>query len=99
MSSMIQLFYALTVLGTLIGGYEFLSMLSNAESAPQQAAGAAMAIGWALIPYILARSCHEVERLKREMVSWDKADTAAKEPRPAADPRLLVLSTARPPTR
>ena len=98
MSSMIQLFYALTVLGTLIGGYEFL-LLSNAESAPQQAAGAAMAIGWALIPYILARSCHEVERLKRELVSWDKADTAAKEPRPAADPRLLVLSTARPPTR
>ena len=98
MSSMIQLFYALTVLGTLIGGYEFL-LLSNAESAPQQAAGAAMAIGWALIPYILARSCHEVERLKREMVSWDKADTAAKEPRPTADQRLLVLSTARPPTR
>lgn len=48
MSSMIQLFYALTVLGTLIGGYDFLSMLSNAESAPQQAAGAAMAKGWAL---------------------------------------------------
>ena len=98
MSSMIQLFYALTVLGTLIGGYEFL-LLSNAESAPQQAAGAAMAIGWALIPYVLARSCREVERLKQELASWDKADTAAKEPRPTADQRLLVLSTARPPTR
>ncbi len=36
MSSMIQLFYALTVLGTLIGGYEFLSMLSNNESAPSR---------------------------------------------------------------
>lgn len=55
--------YVLVIIGTLIGGYELLNTLAFAESAPQQAAGAALALAWAVLPYCFARA---VEKLGEE---------------------------------
>ena len=50
-----------TVLGAIIGGFELLTVVSaSGISAPQQAAGAAMAIAWVAIPYCFARAMVEM---------------------------------------
>lgn len=55
-----NLSYTLVIIGTLIGGFTFFDSMIAAESAPQQAAGAAMAMAWAVLPYCFARA---VEKL------------------------------------
>lgn len=47
--------YALALAAGCVALSELASTVSAAQSAPQQAAGAAMALGWAVIPYCLAR--------------------------------------------
>ena len=44
------------------GFAQFLFTLDAAESAPQQAAGAAMAACWAVIPYCFARAIQAIRR-------------------------------------
>lgn len=51
--------YILTMIGTAIGGFTLL-MTMAADSAPQQAAGAAMAVAWAVIPYCFARCVEKI---------------------------------------
>lgn len=58
--------YILVIIGTLIGGYELLNTLAYAESAPQQAAGAAMAIAWATLPYCFARAVEKIGEVTME---------------------------------
>jgi hypothetical protein len=48
--------WILPLLGSLIAGLEFFDSLISATSAPQQAAGAAMAMSWAVLPYVFARA-------------------------------------------
>jgi hypothetical protein len=48
--------WILPPLGSVIAGFEFLNSLIAATSAPQQAAGAAMAMCWAVLPYVFARA-------------------------------------------
>ncbi|MGC2493272.1 hypothetical protein [Candidatus Binatus sp.] len=48
--------WILPLLGSLIAGFEFFNSLISATSAPQQAAGAAMAMCWAVLPYVFARA-------------------------------------------
>lgn len=55
-----RLAYIFVIIGVAIGGWELLNTLAFAESAPQQAAGAAMALAWAVLPYCFARA---VEKL------------------------------------
>ena len=55
--------WAMAMMGFLFAGYELLHAAINAESAPQQAAGAAMAAASAIIPYCLARGWDAI---------WDK---------------------------
>jgi hypothetical protein len=50
------LLWVAVCLSTIYGGLEFVNTLVLANSAPQQAAGAAMALGYAVIPYVLARA-------------------------------------------
>jgi hypothetical protein len=64
--TMRHLAYAFTVIGSLIGGYELLNTMAFADSAPQQAAGAGMALAWAVLPYCFARA---VEKLGEITVS------------------------------
>ena len=54
-----KVLWILTALGSFIGGVVFLSAV-NADSAPKQAAGSAMAIAWAALPYICARAFSEL---------------------------------------
>ena len=54
-----KLVYVLPFLGAILGGMQLLSSLI-ATSAPQQAAGAAMAAALAVIPYVFARALAEM---------------------------------------
>ena len=58
-----QLFWVLAAFGSLIGGVEFFIVALGTKGAPQQAAGAAIAICWAVLPYVFARAIDEVARL------------------------------------
>jgi len=50
----------------VIGLLDYLSGLGQANSAPQQAASAAMAMAWAVIPYCI---CRAIQQMKpREVV-------------------------------
>lgn len=44
----------LAILGVIVGGIVLLLTLAYASGAPQQAAGAAIAVAFAVIPYCLA---------------------------------------------
>lgn len=48
-------FYALAVLGAVVGGFTLLTGMVLTKSAPQEAAAAAMAVGFAVVPYVLMR--------------------------------------------
>jgi hypothetical protein len=52
--------YILVIIGTLIGGFTFFDTMISAESAPQQSAGAAMALAWAVLPYCFARAVEKI---------------------------------------
>lgn len=54
-------FWVIAIIGVLIGALQFLSTLTATEiSAPQQAAGAAMALCGVVIPYCLARAISDL---------------------------------------
>lgn len=57
---MTTLLWILTVIGALIGGLFLFVTLISANGAPQEAAGAALALGFAAIPYVLARAVSEL---------------------------------------
>lgn len=50
-----KFFWVLCGFGALTGAVQFFEAVSRAQSAPQQAAGAGMALCYAVIPYVLAR--------------------------------------------
>lgn len=50
------LFYILTIFGGLIGGLILITTLVSANGAPQEAAGAAIAVAFVVIPYCMARA-------------------------------------------
>jgi hypothetical protein len=55
--------WALAALGSLIGGIVFFATaIAPNASAPQEAAGAALAIGFAVLPYVFARAADELSR-------------------------------------
>lgn len=56
----------LTVVGALLAGFDLVSTLPKAESAPQQAAVAAQSAAFAIVPYVLARAWSELVALHRE---------------------------------
>ena len=58
-----QILWALALVGSMIGGLEFVAALQSANGALQQAAGAGMALAWAVLPYVFARSADEIIRL------------------------------------
>ena len=47
--------YAIALLSAVYGFAELVHTVQLATTAPQQAAGAALAVGWAVIPYCGAR--------------------------------------------
>lgn len=59
MSHVVKLFWILSLCGAGFGAVTILD-LSRAESAPQQAAIAAMAAAFAIVPYVWARALGEL---------------------------------------
>ncbi len=53
---MASLVYIFTILGGIVGSILLFDAFTSADSAPQQAAGAAMAAACVVIPYCVARS-------------------------------------------
>lgn len=54
-----KMLWTLTVVGSVLGGIILILGVMSAESAPQEAAIAAIAIGLSVIPYCLARAVSE----------------------------------------
>ena len=50
-----NIFWLIALLGSLVGGLIMVVTLSSSNGAPQEAAGAAIAVGFAVIPYCFAR--------------------------------------------
>ena len=63
---MVAFFMVLTIIGCLLGGVELLGVMVSAKSAPQQAAGSAQAVAFAVLPYCLARAIQEIKRDSKE---------------------------------
>lgn len=53
---MVKFLWVLTVLGSLLGGLGLVASLLIVQGAPAQAAGAALSVGFAVVPYCLARA-------------------------------------------
>ena len=51
-----KLFWLLTIVGCLAGGFILYITVTSASGAPQEASGAAIAVACAVIPYCFARS-------------------------------------------
>lgn len=89
-----RLLYFLPIIGAVVGALEFLSTLTRAQSAPQQAAGAAMAVAYALLPYIFARGMVElVERPAQQPGAMFVSPGIQPQPAPA-DPLTAEESDA-----
>ncbi len=52
---MIHFLWFLSLMGSIAGGFMLLVAISASNGAPQQAAGAAIALGLAVIPYVFTR--------------------------------------------
>src|SRR5262245_20395604 len=65
--------YVLTISGSLIGGYYLFCALFLADSGPQQAAGAAVALAFVVLPYCFARA---IEKLSDDKIGDDIAAIA-----------------------
>lgn len=73
-----MIFYVLTCLGAILGAATLLIFGLTASGAPQQAAAAAIAIAFAVLPYCFARAAHlagaEGRRKKHERLVLERLD-------------------------
>ena len=58
--------WVVALLGGLFGALTFGLTMTAAESAPQEAAGAAMGIAFAAIPYVVARAWDGIARTQQK---------------------------------
>jgi hypothetical protein len=59
---MIKFLWVLTLLCALLAGVGIAATALLAQSAPAQAAGAALSLGVAIVPYIFTRAAQELSR-------------------------------------
>ena len=59
---MATFFWVLTIIGSVLGGLVILVTPGSAKSAPQEAAGAAIGLSFAILPYCIARAVAELSR-------------------------------------
>jgi hypothetical protein len=57
-----KLLWILVLLGSVVGGFILIGGFTSANSAPQEAAAAGLALACAVIPYCLVRSIQELAR-------------------------------------
>lgn len=89
---MYGLFGGLTVLGGLCGGFVFFTTLVSAQSAPQQAAGMAIAIAFAVIPYCVFRVAAEGDT--RNRLDSIYREIKAQNPQPPSAPSVPAMPAA-----
>jgi hypothetical protein len=53
---MVSVFYIIAALSSVLGGLVLIFTIASSSGAPQQAAGAAIAMALAVLPYVFARS-------------------------------------------
>lgn len=58
--------WIMPIIGALMGSLTFLATLGLADSAPKEAAGYAMAMALAVIPYVLAKAIYTMGTTKVE---------------------------------
>ena len=59
---MLRVLWVVTIICAAIGGFFFVSVIKSANGAPQEAAGAAMALCMAVIPYVISRAVSELNK-------------------------------------
>jgi len=59
-----KLFWGVAMVGAFIGGCVLILSVLGANGAPQEAAGAAIAMALGVLPYVLARAVDEMARPK-----------------------------------
>ena len=62
---MVRFAWIVALVGSALGALTFLLTMSGAESAPQEAAGAGMALALAAVPYCFARALGELTSVRR----------------------------------
>jgi len=55
-----KFFFSLALIGTLIGSFILFITLLQAKGAPQEAAGAAVALCFGILPYVFARCIEKI---------------------------------------
>lgn len=83
---MAKFFHILTILGTIVGGFMLLEALT-ADSAPKQAAAAAVAVAFGVLPYCFARACTELAAPSPRRSEGQVNDREAAGDSPPAAPR------------
>ncbi len=56
-----KIFWIITIIGSGLGLLILIATLMGASGAPQEAAGAAIAVAFAVIPYCVARAVSEMQ--------------------------------------
>lgn len=54
-------FWIITIIGAILGGLTLIGTIIGSSGAPQEAAGAAIAVAFTVIPYCLARAISEIQ--------------------------------------
>jgi hypothetical protein len=67
MASVRKFFWIITAIAGALAGLLFIGFVGTANGAPQEAAGAAIAIGTAIIPYVFARALDEISASKGDI--------------------------------
>lgn len=60
--------WSLVIISAVVAGLVFVGTVVGADSAPKQAAGAAIALCCVVIPYCFARACSEVADRSRDFL-------------------------------
>lgn len=72
-----MVFFFFAALGAVLGGLVLVLSVVGSSGAPQQAAGAAIAVALAVIPYVLARANAESRRIRFEQRLIERLDRMA----------------------
>jgi hypothetical protein len=68
--------WTIAMIGAVVGGVDLLLVVRLQDTAPQQAVVAAMSVGWAVVPYVIARACDELTGHNRPASSRPAAPPA-----------------------
>ncbi|HPJ36692.1 MAG TPA: hypothetical protein PK358_17785 [Spirochaetota bacterium] len=57
-----KVLWILTIVFSILGALLFVGTIASSNGAPQEAAGSAMALCLAVIPYVLSRAVSEIKK-------------------------------------